>query len=43
VGALFRSWLTYCCLRKFIGLRWQDLAAASLMSWPVAVRHLRRR
>jgi O-antigen/teichoic acid export membrane protein len=43
VGALFRSWLTYCCLRKFIGLRWQDLAAASLLSWPVAVRHLRRR
>jgi O-antigen/teichoic acid export membrane protein len=43
VGALFRSWLTYSYLRQFTGLRWQELAAAGLMSWPVAVRHLRRR
>jgi O-antigen/teichoic acid export membrane protein len=43
VGALFRSWLTYCCLRRFTGLDWRDLATAGFLSWPTAVRHLRRR
>lgn len=43
VGALFRSWLAYCCLRRLTGLDWRDLATASLLSWPTAVRHLRRR
>lgn len=43
LGALFRSWLTYCCLRRLTGLGWRELAAAGFLSWPTAVRHLRRR
>lgn len=42
-GALFRSWLTYGYLRRFTGLDWRDLATAGLLSWPLALRHLRRR
>lgn len=43
MGALFRSWLTYCCLRQLIGLGWRDLAAASFLSWPRSIRGLRQR